>query len=113
MLLYSILAADQLPDPSVLPVWALGPIAGLVFILFITELIVPGRSFKRLDDDYKKSRELNEKVIPLAEKMTDSQNDLARALDRVTQAMEDVLEELARQQGSPPNPPSRRRGQWQ
>lgn len=96
MLLYSLLAAASdsgATDPSSLSLdpRVLGPLAALVLILFLMELVVPGKTHKRLVEDYNRSRELNEKVIPLAEKMVESQSELASAISEVTGVMNDIV----------------------
>ena len=88
-----ITAASGSSDITVNPV-VLGPLAAFVFICFITEVIVPGKSWKRLNEEADRRGKLNEQVVPLAENMVSSVKDMATSLDKVADMVEDVLELL-------------------
>lgn len=108
----AFVAAAGSSDITVNPV-VLGPLAAFVFLCFVTEVIVPGKSWKRLNEESDRRGKLNEQVVPLAENMVSSVKDMAASLDKVADMVEDVLELLddeARQRiADYQNSPQRRR----
>lgn len=108
----AFVAAAGSSDITINPV-VLGPLAAFVFLCFVTEVIVPGKSWKRLNDEADRRGKLNEQVVPLAENMVSSVKDMAASLDKVADMVEDVLELLddeARQRiADYQNSPQRRR----
>jgi hypothetical protein len=65
----------------------LGPLAAFVFAIFVSEVVVPGKTYRREVDENARLRDLVEHVIPLAESMT--------ATTRVTDVMGRVIDKLA------------------
>lgn len=73
-------------DPLVL-----GPIAAFIFTIFVTEIIVPGKAYRREVEENKRLRALTEKVVPLAEQMVSATKDMLKVGNATTKALEDFL----------------------
>lgn len=73
----------------------LGPIAAFVFTVFVSEVIVPGKAYKREVEENNRLRALTEKVVPLAEQMVTATKEIVAATAAVTEVMEDAIEILA------------------
>ena len=71
-------------DPLVL-----GPIAAFIFTIFVTEIVVPGKAYKREVEENKRLRDLTEKVVPLAEQMVDGIKDMLRMSELTGRVLED------------------------
>lgn len=88
----------------------LGPIAAFIFAIFVTEIVVSGKAYKREVEENKRLRQLVERVVPLAEQMVAAARDLIQATQdsitthtTVAEVLEDVLDALR-----PGNAPRRR-----
>lgn len=95
-------------DPIVL-----GPVAALIFAVFVTEVVVSGKAYRREVDENRRLRALTEKVVPLAEQMVTAARDLVSATRdsvaaqaTITDVLEDVLDLF--QSGATPRPRRRR-----
>jgi len=71
-------------DPLVL-----GPIAAFIFTIFVTEIVVPGKAYKREVEENKRLRDLTEKVVPLAEQMVEGIKDMLRMSELTGRVLED------------------------
>ncbi|MDX3260819.1 hypothetical protein PV336_16500 [Streptomyces sp. MI02-2A] len=98
----------SIDDPLVL-----GPVAAFIFAVFVTEIVVSGKAYRREVEENKRLRTLTEKVVPLAENMVITARDLVSATRdsiaaqaTVTDVLEDVLELY--QSGEAPRPRRRR-----
>jgi hypothetical protein len=89
----SYLAADagtlNLSNPAVL-----GPIAGFVFVVFVAEIIIPGKSYKREVEENKRLRELVETVVPLSEKMVESNKVVVETLSQLSSTLNTLVDVL-------------------
>lgn len=79
----------------------LGPIVAFVFAVFVTEIVVSGKAYRREVEENKRLRTLVERVVPLAEQMVSAARDMIQATREsitaqttVTEVLEDVLEVL-------------------
>ncbi len=86
-------AGLSIDDPLVL-----GPVAAFLFAVFVTEIVVSGKAYKREVEENKRLRALTERVVPLAEQMVTTARDLVDATRdsiaaqaTVTDVLEDVL----------------------
>jgi len=68
----------------------LGPLAGFIFAVFVYEVIVPGRSFRRLQEENKRLRQITENLVPLTARMVDVCDQHARILARNTALLEEI-----------------------
>jgi hypothetical protein len=91
----------------------LGPIAAFIFAVFVTEVVVSGKAYRREVAENRRLRALTERVVPLAEQMVTTARDLVQATRdsitvqaTVTEVLEDVLD-LFQSEGTPR--PRRRR----
>ncbi|MGD6750372.1 hypothetical protein [Streptomyces sp. BH105] len=75
----------------------LGPLAAFVFAIFVSEVVVPGKTYRREVDENSRLRELVEHIIPLAESMTTTAQEMVTATTRVTDVMDRVMNTLADQ----------------
>lgn len=99
MLLTSVFmdAAAAATDPGGLSVnnpLVLGPIAAFIFTIFITEVVVSGKAYRREVAENERLRALTEQVIPLAENMiktTVEQVEVTKESTRVLQQVVDLL----------------------
>jgi ribosomal protein L17 len=73
----------------------LGPLAAFVFAIFVSEVVVPGKTYRREVDENARLRDLVEHVIPLAESMTATAQEMVSATTRVTDVMDRVVNTLA------------------
>jgi hypothetical protein len=73
----------------------LGPLAAFVFAIFVSEVVVPGKTYRREVDENARLRDLVEQVIPLAESMTSTAQEMVTATTRVTDVMDRVVSKLA------------------
>ncbi|MFF1711264.1 hypothetical protein [Streptomyces sp. NPDC058268] len=73
----------------------LGPLAAFVFAIFVSEVVVPGKTYRREVDENARLRDLVEQVIPLAESMTTTAQEMVTATSRVTDVMDRVVNTLA------------------
>ncbi|MET9119920.1 hypothetical protein [Streptomyces sp. NPDC004528] len=73
----------------------LGPLAAFVFAVFVSEVVVPGKTYRREVDENARLRDLVEQVIPLAESMTATAQEMVSATTRVTDVMDRVVSTLA------------------
>jgi hypothetical protein len=92
----------------------LGPIAAFIFAVFVTEVVVSGKAYRREVEENKRLRTLTERVVPLAEQMVIAARDLIQTTRdsitsqaTVTDVLEDVLDYF--QHGTTPPTPRRRR----
>lgn len=72
----------------------LGPLAAFIFAVFVSELVVPGKTHRREVEENARLRGLVEQVIPLAESMTETAQDMVVATQRVTDVMDRVVNAL-------------------
>jgi hypothetical protein len=77
----------------------LGPIAAFIFAVFVVEIVVSGKAYRREVDENKRLRLLTEKVVPLAEQMVATARDLVQTTQNsiaaqatTTDVLEDVLD---------------------
>lgn len=87
----------------------LGPIAGFVFIIFVMEVVVSGKAYRREVEENIRLRTLTEKVVPLAESMVTTTKDLADVTKEVTRVMDTVVDLLEEKNVLPPSVTRRRR----
>ncbi|MFK0015721.1 hypothetical protein [Streptomyces sp. NPDC091027] len=73
----------------------LGPLAAFVFAIFVSEVVVPGKTYRREVDENARLRDLVEQVIPLAESMTSTAQEMVATTTRVTDVMDRVVTTLA------------------
>jgi hypothetical protein len=73
----------------------LGPLAAFVFAIFVSEVVVPGKTYRREVDENARLRDLVEQVIPLAESMMTTAQEMVTATTRVTDVMDRVIDKLA------------------
>ncbi|MFD6934676.1 hypothetical protein ACFWAP_00775 [Streptomyces goshikiensis] len=73
----------------------LGPLAAFVFAIFVSEVVVPGKTYRREVDENARLRDLVEQVIPLAESMTSTAQEMVTATTRVTDVMDRAVTTLA------------------
>jgi hypothetical protein len=74
----------------------LGPIAAFVFIIFVTEVIVSGKAYRREVEENKRLRLLVEKVVPLAEALVVATKDVIAAMIKLATNQENLLEYMKR-----------------
>lgn len=82
------------PDPSGLSVsnpLVLGPIAAFVFTVFVTEVVVSGKAYRREVAENTRLRALVEQVIPLAENMVRITTEVAAVSKRMTEVLQQAL----------------------
>jgi hypothetical protein len=72
----------------------LGPIAAFIFTVFITEIIVSGKAYRREVSENQRLRALTEKVIPLAEHMSSTTAEAVEATKNVTRVLDQVVDAL-------------------
>jgi hypothetical protein len=91
----------------------LGPIAAFIFAVFVTEVVVSGKAYRREVEENRRLRALTEKVVPLAEQMVTTARDLVQATRdsvaaqaTVADVLEDVLDLF--QSDAAPRPRRRR-----
>jgi hypothetical protein len=95
-MLMTVLAAAP-ADPGGLSVnnpLVLGPIAAFIFTIFITEVVVSGKAYRREVAENERLRALTEQVIPLAEnmvKVTSEQVEVTKNVTRVLDQVTDLL----------------------
>jgi hypothetical protein len=97
--MFFFLASDSGGGLSVDNPLVLGPIAAFIFAVFVTEIVVSGKAYRREVEENKRLRALTEKVVPLAEQMVTTARDLVQATRdsvaaqaTVTDVLEDVLD---------------------
>ncbi|MFC4507025.1 MULTISPECIES: hypothetical protein [Streptomyces] len=73
----------------------LGPLAAFVFAIFVSEVVVPGKTYRREVEENARLRDLVEQVIPLAESMTTTAQEMVTATSRVTDVMDRIVTTLA------------------
>lgn len=82
-------SALNLANPVVL-----GPIAAFVFIVFVSEIIIPGKSYKREVDENKRLRELVETVVPLSEKTVETNKQVIETLQQLSYTLNTLVDLL-------------------
>ncbi|MDP9870356.1 MULTISPECIES: hypothetical protein [Streptosporangium] len=83
-------AGDFLTNPLFL-----GPLAAFVFLIFVNEIVVPGRAYRRVVDENARLSGVIETVVPIAQSMVDSAKQNAAVLEDVVAVLEDVTTRLA------------------
>jgi hypothetical protein len=73
----------------------LGPVAAFIFTVFVSEIVVSGKTYRREVEENVRLRTVTERVIPLAENMVDVTREVSEGLIQSTRVMEDVLDWLA------------------
>lgn len=89
----------SIADPVVL-----GPVAAFIFLIFVTEVIVSGKAYRRLAEENDRLRSVAEKVVPIAEAMVATTSEMLQSSTRMTAVMEEIVNLLAG-----PDPMIRRR----
>lgn len=74
----------SITDPRVL-----GSIGAFIFLVFVYELVVSGRAYKRELEENARLRRIVETIIPLAEKMTDAIEANTATVERLADVVED------------------------
>lgn len=74
----------------------LGPIAAFIFIIFVSEIIVSGKAYRREVEENKRLRVLVEKVVPLAEALVAATKDVIEAMRKIASGQEDILDYMKR-----------------
>lgn len=69
----------------------LGPIAAFIFTVFVTEIIVPGKAYRREVEENTRLRALTEKVVPLAEQMVSATKDMLKVGEATTKTLEEFI----------------------
>lgn len=90
-LVSGVLAATQDAGLSVDSPLVLGPIAGFVFTVFVSEVVVSGKSYRREVAENERLRALVEKVVPLAENMVETSKEMVLATNEARRTMDDFL----------------------
>ncbi|WP_188187637.1 hypothetical protein [Nonomuraea sp. SYSU D8015] len=85
----AVLAAED-PGLSLANPIVLGPIAGFIFAVFVYEVIVPGKTFRREQEENARLRELVETVIPLTAKLVEVCEQNTELITRNTEAFHEV-----------------------
>jgi hypothetical protein len=88
-------AASGSPGVTIDNPLILGPLAAFVFAIFVSEVVVPGKTYRREVDENARLRDLVEQVIPLAEAMTNTAQEMVTATTRVTDVMDRAVTTLA------------------
>jgi hypothetical protein len=73
-------------DPRVL-----GPLAAFVFLAFTFEVVVSGKAYKREVEENARLREMNAKIIPVAEEMVTISKKMLEVTDSAGKALEDFV----------------------
>ncbi|WP_156022947.1 hypothetical protein [Terracoccus sp. 273MFTsu3.1] len=73
-------------DPRVL-----GPLAAFVFLIFTFEVVVSGKAYKREVEENARLREMNAKIIPVAEEMVSLSKKMIEVTDSTGKALEDFV----------------------
>lgn len=82
-------------DPGALSVnnpLVLGPIAAFIFTIFITEIVVSGKAYRREVAENERLRRLTEQVIPLAENMVKTTAEQVEVTKNVTRVLDQVVD---------------------
>lgn len=82
----------------------LGPLAAFVFAVFIAEIVVLGKTHRREVEENQRLREVVEKVIPLAESMVETGDEMVRATTRITDTVDRVFNAAVANRNSVPTP---------
>lgn len=70
----------------------LGPIAAFIFTIFVSEIVVSGKAYKREVEENQRLRTLIEKVVPLSETMVTTTKEVTEAMKKVADNLEAVLD---------------------
>lgn len=97
---YLMAAGDATSGLSVDNPFVLGPIAAFVFIVFVMEIIVPGKAYRREVEENSRLRALIEKVVPLAETLVSIAGEMTAAMKENAQAFEHFVQ-FMRDEGGP------------
>lgn len=84
-------------DPGSLSVnnpMVLGPIAAFIFTIFVTEIVVSGKAYRREVAENERLRSLTEQVIPLAENMVKATAEQVEVTKTVTRVLDQVVDHL-------------------
>lgn len=73
----------------------LSPLGALIFILFIAEIIVPGRAHKRVLEENARLNEAIQKVVPIAERALDGVAKNTTAVEEMAKVLEIVAKTLS------------------
>lgn len=95
-MLYDTIAQAADTTLSVNNPLVLGPIAAFVFIIFVSEIIVSGKAYRREVEENKRLRILVEKIIPLAESLVAATKDVIQAMLKLAGNQENLLEYMKR-----------------
>lgn len=98
-MLYSLLTADPTYGLSVDNPFVLGPIAAFIFTVFVMEIIVPGKSYRREVEENVRLRTLVEKVVPLAEALVTTAADIIAVTKENTLALNHFLQFMSDEGG--------------
>ncbi|MFI6512851.1 hypothetical protein ACIBCT_35065 [Streptosporangium sp. NPDC050855] len=85
----AILVAED-PGLSLTNPIVLGPVVGFVFAVFVYEVIVPGKSYRREQEENARLRELVETVIPLTAKLVEICEQNTELIEKNTAAFHEV-----------------------
>lgn len=86
----------------------LGPLAAFIFTVFVSEVVVSGKAYRREVEENTRLRAVAERVIPLAEEMVTVTTETSETMRRVTDVLDEVILTLA-QLGDLPGIRPRRR----
>lgn len=95
-MLYDFIAQAADNSLSVSNPLVLGPIAAFVFIIFVSEIIVSGKAYRREVEENKRLRTLVEKVVPLAESLVTATKEVIQAMVKLAGNQENLLEYMKR-----------------
>lgn len=70
----------------------LGPLAAFVFAVFVFEIVVPGKAYKREVAENERLRELTNTIIPVAEEMVAVSKKMVEVMDTNTRGLERILD---------------------
>jgi len=73
----------------------LGPLAAFVFLAFITETVVPGKTYRRTLEENRRLSEAHDKAMSIANAMVDSVRAQNVAIEEVVAALNTVAQTLA------------------
>lgn len=79
--------------------FVLGPIAAFIFTVFVMEIIVPGKAYRREVEENKRLRQLVEKVVPLAEALVSTAADMIKVTKEATKALERFVDFMSDEGG--------------
>lgn len=107
-----VLAANAATGLSIDNPLVLGPIAAFIFTIFVSEVVVSGKAYRRMEAENARLRGIVEKVIPLSETMVTATQSLTAAIsqtaDKITATVAH-LDRIEEKLDSVDRPPRRQR----